>query len=172
MEVDFIWIQVGYCEDGKFESHSLTSWPRISNFFVNSLLKLQQIKNLDWPTHLELDWKYFTIALEKIGNSCSPHLNLHVKWEPMFYLFLIWMKRSMAIGHLLTHVPSTMLNNFDGDKEKIFTMQGPIPLTPIWTIQFSSYQTNIGNTIRLTYLIGHKHGRKHEMDLECWHVSY
>jgi hypothetical protein len=24
----------------------------------------------------------------------------------------------------------------------------------------------------LTHPIGHKHGRKHEMDFECWHVCY
>jgi hypothetical protein len=39
--------------------------------------------------------------------------NLHVEWETMHYLLLpIWTKRSMIVGHLPAHVPSTMPNKF------------------------------------------------------------
>ncbi len=40
--------------------------------FFNSLLKLHQTRNLDRPTHLDLDWEYFIVVLEKIGELLWP----------------------------------------------------------------------------------------------------
>ncbi len=41
----------------------------------------------------------------------------------MFYLlFPIWTRKNMAIGHLPTHLPFAMFNNFDGDREEMSTM--------------------------------------------------
>ncbi len=43
---------------------------------------------------------------------------LHAKWGTMPYLLLpIWTKRGMDFGHLLTHVPFTIPNHFNGGKE-------------------------------------------------------
>jgi len=47
----------------------------------------------------------------------------HTQWETIPHLLLpIWTKRSMDFGHLPTHVPSTMLNHFNGGKEAMSIM--------------------------------------------------
>jgi hypothetical protein len=50
--------------------------------------------------------------------------SLHVKWGLImpYLLFPIWTRKDMAIGHLPTHLPSTMFNNFDGGREEMSTM--------------------------------------------------
>jgi hypothetical protein len=68
-------MQAKYHEDGKFQSHGLTSWPRIFKMFPNSLLKFQDNANIKWVTHLELDWEYVIIVLEKTGELLWPHFN-------------------------------------------------------------------------------------------------
>jgi hypothetical protein len=75
-------------------------------------------------THLELDWEYVTLVLEKEKGTLVAHTSmLHAKWQTMFYLlFPIYTKRCMDFGQLPTHVPSAMPNHFDGDKEDMFTM--------------------------------------------------
>jgi hypothetical protein len=46
----------------------------------------------------------------------------------------IWNRKNMVVGHLPIHVPPTMFNDVDGEKEKMSTMYGPIPLAPIWVV--------------------------------------
>jgi hypothetical protein len=58
-------MQVEYREDGKFRSHDLTSWPMISEMFLNNLLKMQENGNIDWATHRELNWDYVTAMSKK-----------------------------------------------------------------------------------------------------------
>jgi hypothetical protein len=60
---------------------------------------------------------------KKQGNSYGPNFKPSLKWGLMFYLLLpIWTRKNMAIGHLPTHLPSTMFNNFDGGREEMSTM--------------------------------------------------
>ncbi len=48
---------------------------------------------------------------------------LHSTWGIMPYLlFFIWTRRNMTFGHLPTHVPFAMPNNFNGGKEEMSTM--------------------------------------------------
>jgi hypothetical protein len=51
VEVKLIKMQVEYHEDGKFQSHNLTLWPRISKMFLDNLPKMQENANIDWATH-------------------------------------------------------------------------------------------------------------------------
>jgi hypothetical protein len=58
MEAKLIRMQVEYREDGRFQSHSLTSWPRISKMFLDNLAEMVENENIDSVTHPELDWEY------------------------------------------------------------------------------------------------------------------
>jgi hypothetical protein len=55
MEVELIRMQVEYHEDGKFQSHDLTLWPKISKMFPNNLPKMQENANINWVTHSKLN---------------------------------------------------------------------------------------------------------------------
>ncbi len=56
METNLVHIQVEYHDDRKFQSHGLTSWPKIFEMFSNNLPKMQDIECVDWPMHLKLKW--------------------------------------------------------------------------------------------------------------------
>jgi hypothetical protein len=63
------------------------------------------------------------MSKKKKGTFVAHTSTLHTKWGTMFYLLLpIWTRRNMDFGHLPTHVPSTMLNHIDSDKEEMSTM--------------------------------------------------
>jgi hypothetical protein len=62
MEAEFVKMQAEYYENGRFQSHNLTSWLRISKMFPEMVENV----NIDWVTHLELDWEYVIAMLEKI----------------------------------------------------------------------------------------------------------
>ncbi len=47
MEVELVRTQAEYCEDGRFQSHNLTSWPKISEMFPNNLSKIVENANID-----------------------------------------------------------------------------------------------------------------------------
>jgi hypothetical protein len=55
MEAELVKMHVKYCEDGKFQSHDLTLWPRISEMFSNNLSKMAENASIDWATHPKLD---------------------------------------------------------------------------------------------------------------------
>jgi hypothetical protein len=55
MEAKLIKMQVEYREEGRFRSHGLTSWPRISEMFPDSLPNMQENASIEWATHFELD---------------------------------------------------------------------------------------------------------------------
>ncbi len=65
-------MQVEYHKDGRFQSHDLTSWPKISEMFLNNLPKMEENANIDWVMHPKLDWEYVTTLLEKIGELLWP----------------------------------------------------------------------------------------------------
>jgi hypothetical protein len=65
MEVELVRMQAKYHEDGRFRSHGLTSWPRIFEMFLNSLLKFQENVSIGWVTHPKFDWEYVIVVLEK-----------------------------------------------------------------------------------------------------------
>ncbi len=58
MEAEFIKMQVGYYEDGRFRLHGLTSWPKKFEMFLDSLLKMQENANIEWASHAKLEWEY------------------------------------------------------------------------------------------------------------------
>ncbi len=96
-----------YHEDGRFQSHSLTSWLKISKMFLDNLPKMQENASIDWVTHPKVNWEYVTILLKKKKGNLVTHTS---KWGIMPYLlFPIWTTRCMDFGHLPTHVPFTML---------------------------------------------------------------
>jgi hypothetical protein len=74
MEVELVRMQVEYCDDGRFQSYGLTSWPRISKMFFDNLPKMVKNASIDWATHLELNWEYVTILSEKTKELlwCTP----------------------------------------------------------------------------------------------------
>jgi hypothetical protein len=51
MEVKFIRMQAEYRENGRFKSHNLTSWPKISEMFPNNLPKMTKNENINWVMH-------------------------------------------------------------------------------------------------------------------------
>jgi hypothetical protein len=51
MEAKLIKMQAEYCEDGRFQSHNLTSWPKISKMFFDDLPKMAKNASIDWATH-------------------------------------------------------------------------------------------------------------------------
>jgi hypothetical protein len=60
-------------------------------------------------------------TFEKMGELLCPSPQPFTKsWHQLFQP--IWTKMSVVVMHLLTHVPSTMLNNVDGDKEEMSTL--------------------------------------------------
>jgi hypothetical protein len=60
---------------------------------------------------------------KKKGTFVAHTSTLHTKQGIMPYLlFPIWTKRCMDFGHLLTHVPSIMLDHVDGGKEEMSKM--------------------------------------------------
>jgi hypothetical protein len=65
MEVKLVRMQAKYYEDGRFRSHGLTSWLRISKMFPDNLPKMAENANIDGATHLELNWEYVTTMLKK-----------------------------------------------------------------------------------------------------------
>jgi hypothetical protein len=74
MEAEFIKMQAEYCENGRFQSHNLTSWPRISKMFLDNLPKMVENVSIDWVTHFKLDWEYVMTMSEKIGEILWPTL--------------------------------------------------------------------------------------------------
>jgi hypothetical protein len=68
MEVELMCTKVEYCDDQKFQSHNLTSSPRIFEVFPDNLPKMQDTENINWSMHLEFDWEYFTSTSKKWGN--------------------------------------------------------------------------------------------------------
>jgi hypothetical protein len=56
MEMNLMCIQAKHHDDRKFQSHGLTSWPKIFEMFSNNLPKMQDIKCINWLMHLELKW--------------------------------------------------------------------------------------------------------------------
>jgi hypothetical protein len=72
-------MQEKYHENGRFQSHhdrnfrkTRTSWHRIFEMFPENLPKMQENSSIDWATHLELNWEYFTTMFEKIGELLWP----------------------------------------------------------------------------------------------------
>jgi hypothetical protein len=65
MEAKLVRLQAKYHEDGKFQSHGLTSWLRISEMFPDNLPRMQKNASIDWVTHPKVDYEYVTILLEK-----------------------------------------------------------------------------------------------------------
>jgi hypothetical protein len=55
MEAKLIRMQAEYREDGRFRSHGLTSWPRISEMFPDSLPNMQENASIECTTHFEFD---------------------------------------------------------------------------------------------------------------------
>jgi hypothetical protein len=47
-------MQAKYHEDGKFQSHGLTSWPKIFEMYPDSLLKFQENASIKWVRHPSL----------------------------------------------------------------------------------------------------------------------
>jgi hypothetical protein len=92
--------------------------------FLDNLSKMQKIASINWVTHPKLEWEYVIIVSLLCQKKLLAHTStFHAKWGTMFYLLLpIWTKRNMAFGHLPTHVPSIVLNNFDGGKEEMSIM--------------------------------------------------
>jgi hypothetical protein len=120
MEVEFIKMQVGYYENGRFQSHGLTSSPKKFKMFLDSLLKMQENAGIEWASYPKLEWEY---VFKNRGTLVVHTSTLHTKWGTMHYLlFCIWTKRNMNFGHLLKHVTSAMFNNFDGGKEEMSIM--------------------------------------------------
>jgi hypothetical protein len=68
-------MQAKYHEDGKFQSHGLTSWPKIFEMYPDSLLKFQENASIKWVRHPKFDWEYVTIVLEKTRELLWPHFN-------------------------------------------------------------------------------------------------
>jgi hypothetical protein len=66
-------------DNEKFRSHSLKSWPKISKMFLDNLLKLHNIKNVDWPTHPDIDWEYLIQVFEKTKELLWPHVKPFTK---------------------------------------------------------------------------------------------
>jgi hypothetical protein len=82
--------------------------------------------------------------IKKIGELFWP--TSHAKWKTMHYLLLpIWIRRCMDFGHLPTHVLSTMPTHFNGDKEEMSIIKGPISSALIRTNQsLSGHATILG----------------------------
>jgi len=55
MDSDLVRMHVKYREDGRFQSHDLTSWSRISEMFPHNLPKMAENASIDWVTHPKLD---------------------------------------------------------------------------------------------------------------------
>jgi hypothetical protein len=47
MEVECVKMQMKYCEDERFQSYSLTSWPKISKMFPKKLSKMLENVSID-----------------------------------------------------------------------------------------------------------------------------
>jgi hypothetical protein len=72
MEVNLVRMQAEYHEDGKFQSHNLTSWPRISEMFLNNLPKMMNNASINWVMHPEFNWEYVMVMSKKIGELLWP----------------------------------------------------------------------------------------------------
>jgi hypothetical protein len=55
MEAKLVRLQAKYCEDGRFQSHSLTPWLKIFEMFPDNLPKMQENAIIDWVTHPKVD---------------------------------------------------------------------------------------------------------------------
>jgi hypothetical protein len=47
MEAECVRMQTKYCEDERFQSHSLTSWPKIFKMFPDNLPKMPENVSID-----------------------------------------------------------------------------------------------------------------------------
>jgi hypothetical protein len=65
LEVEIIRMQAECHEDGRFQSHGLTSWPKISKIFLDNLLKMLENVSVNWATHPKLNWEYVIIVSKK-----------------------------------------------------------------------------------------------------------
>jgi hypothetical protein len=65
MEMEFVRMQAEYCENGRFQSHSLTSWLKMFEMFLDNLPKMVENVSIDWVTHPKLDWEYVIAMSEK-----------------------------------------------------------------------------------------------------------
>jgi hypothetical protein len=54
MEAKLIRLQAKYYEDGRFQSHGLTSWLRIFEMFFDNLPRMQENASIDWVKHPKL----------------------------------------------------------------------------------------------------------------------
>ncbi len=79
---------------------------------------MYDIKNVDWPMHLKVEWEYLTTTFEKMGELLCPSRQPFIKSGDQLFQ-PVQTKRNVVVKHLLTHVPSTMLNNVDGGKEEM-----------------------------------------------------
>ncbi len=53
MKAKRVRMQAQYHEDERFQSHGLTSWPHISEMFLDNLTKMAKNASIDWATHFE-----------------------------------------------------------------------------------------------------------------------
>jgi hypothetical protein len=71
--------------------------------------------------HFKIEWEYHTTTFEKMGELLCPSPHSFTKSGDQLFQH-VQTKRNVVVNHLLTHVPSTMLNNVDGGKEEMSTM--------------------------------------------------
>jgi hypothetical protein len=112
----------------QLKHHSPSSW-KFSPLFNSPMCILLFTKNARYQKHKLVDAPWTKVRISHInfwkdrGTFLAFILTLHLKWGSMHYLLqLVWTKKSMAIGHFLTHVSCIMFNNTNGGKEEMFTM--------------------------------------------------
>ncbi len=90
MEVELVIMQAKYCEDGRFQSHSLTSWLRISEMFPDNLPKISKneyfVGNFFNMTYIEGDF---------VNMYSNNNMNTFIKVEGIL---------NRATSHNLNHV--------------------------------------------------------------------
>ncbi len=80
--------------------------------------------NIDLRTYLELDWEYVTAMSKKKGELLWPKLQFFMQNGELCFLccFPFELEGAWILSTLPTHVPSIMLNHFNGGKEEMFKM--------------------------------------------------
>jgi hypothetical protein len=116
---------------------------------------------MDQPTRPNLDWEYLTQVSKKTKVLLWSHVQPFTKNGGQCLIYLlqpIW-TRSVVVKHLPTHIPFVMFNNANGGKEKDVHYVGPHSIgTCMNSLTFKLPHLNIGNTINIMLVIGHKLG--------------
>jgi hypothetical protein len=89
MEVKFIWIQVEYLKDGKFQRHGLTYGLGYSKCFLIAYRRCRRLKTwIRWHT-LKFDWEYVISILFFLKELLWPTLQAFTKNEDQCLIYCI-----------------------------------------------------------------------------------